>query len=67
MAALLGTQPADVRLAVELFVVDGMGAADVARLVGWPDAKTVYNRVSRALKSLRSRLEQEGIGPGDIE
>jgi len=66
LAAALASQPADVQLAVHLFVVEEMSAADVARLVGWPNAKAVYNRVSRTLAHLRVQLEREGIGPGDI-
>jgi RNA polymerase sigma factor (sigma-70 family) len=66
LAEALASQPADVRLAVELFVVERMSAADVARMVGWPNSKAVYNRVYRALASLRARLESEGIGPGDL-
>jgi RNA polymerase sigma factor (sigma-70 family) len=66
LAALLAAEPPDVRLAVELFVVERMSAADVARIVGWPNPKAVYNRVYRALDSLRARLESQGIGPGDL-
>ena len=66
LAAALASQPADVRLAVELFVIEGMSAAEVARTVGWPGAKTVYNRVYRALAALRETLEREGIGRGDL-
>jgi DNA-directed RNA polymerase specialized sigma24 family protein len=55
-----------VRLAVTLYVVEGVAAAEVARVVGWPDAKAVYNRVSRALARLRSGFEQEGLGPPDL-
>jgi DNA-directed RNA polymerase specialized sigma24 family protein len=66
LAAALASQPADVRLAVNLFVVEEMSASDVARLVGWPNAKAVYNRVSRALSHLRTQLEREGIGPDDL-
>jgi DNA-directed RNA polymerase specialized sigma24 family protein len=66
LAAALASQPADVQLAINLFVVEGMSAADVARLVGWPNAKAVYNRVSRALANLRIHLEGEGIGRGDL-
>lgn len=57
---------ADERLAVQLFVVDGMPADEVARLVGWPDAKTVYNRVRRALHRLRERLQRQGIPPAEF-
>jgi RNA polymerase sigma factor (sigma-70 family) len=66
LAAALASQAPDVRLAVDLFVVERLSAADVARVVGWPGPKTVYNRVYRALASLRSMLEAEGIGPGDL-
>jgi len=66
VAQALGTLPADLRLAINLFVVEQLPAAEVARLVGWPGAKTVYNRVSRALAQLRGDLEREGIGPGDL-
>jgi RNA polymerase sigma factor (sigma-70 family) len=66
IASALGTLPADVRLAVELFVVDRLPAARVASVVGWPNPKTVYNRVYRALEALRSHLERDGIEPGDL-
>lgn len=66
LAAALATQPADVRLAVQLFVVDELPAAEVARLAGWPNAKAVYNRVHRALGAMRATLEREGIGRGDL-
>jgi len=54
------------RLAVELFVVRGMPAADVARALGWPNAKAVYNRVYRALAALRASLERLGIRRDDL-
>lgn len=53
-------QPED-RLAVQLFVIDEMRAAEVARLLGWPNAKSVYNRVYRVLGVLRERLGSAGI------
>lgn len=56
----------DERLALDLYVVQQMAADDVARTVGWPDAKAVYNRVSRLLKSLRQKLSDEGVAPGDL-
>lgn len=58
--------PPDVRLAVMLYVVDRLPAVEVARLVGWPNAKAVYNRVTRALTRLRVQLEQAGIRAGDL-
>jgi RNA polymerase sigma factor (sigma-70 family) len=51
----------DERLAVQLFVVDELAAASVATIVGWPNAKSVYNRVSRALDRLRRELELLGV------
>lgn len=66
IARALSEHPQDVRLAVELFIVDRLSAAEVARAVGWPNEKSVYNRVYRALTALRSALEREGIGPGDL-
>lgn len=58
---VLRTLDPDVRLAVQLFVVDEMPAAEIARHVGWPDAKTVYNRVYRALAVVRKGLALRGI------
>lgn len=58
--------PADVRLAVQLFVVERLSAADVARTVGWPNAKAVYNRVHRTLRALRQELEERGLGRSDL-
>jgi RNA polymerase sigma factor (sigma-70 family) len=66
IAGMLASLSADVRLAVELFVVERMAAADVARTVGWPNAKAVYNKVYRALEGLRSHLERDGIGRHDL-
>lgn len=54
------------RAALQLFVVEGMPAAEVARLVGWSDAKAVYNRVYRLLKTLRLELQGRGIHAGDL-
>ena len=51
----------DERLAVQLFIVDELSAASVATIVGWPNAKAVYNRVSRALERLRRELETLGV------
>lgn len=54
----------DERLAVKLFVVDELPAADVARMVGWQNAKSVYNRVYRALAHLRLELGRLGLERG---
>ncbi|MBA3404513.1 MAG: sigma-70 family RNA polymerase sigma factor [Gemmatimonadaceae bacterium] len=61
LAAALELLPPDERLAVQLFIVDELPAAAVARAVGWPNAKAVYNRVYRALGVLRSELERLGL------
>jgi len=61
LAEVLDTLPADTRLAVQLFVIDELPAADVARALGWPNAKAVYNRVTRALSALRRALEGQGL------
>lgn len=63
--ALAKLAPED-RLAVQLFVIDDLSAAEVARLIGWPSAKTVYNRVSRALTAMRADFERRGIELRDI-
>jgi RNA polymerase sigma factor (sigma-70 family) len=63
--ALESLEP-DERLAVELFVVHEMPAAAVARTLRWPNAKAVYNRVYRALATLRTSLERQGIRREDL-
>jgi RNA polymerase sigma factor (sigma-70 family) len=57
----LETLSPDERLAIQLFVVDEVSAERVAAVVGWPNAKAVYNRVYRALASLREELERQGV------
>ena len=66
LARALETLPPDDRLAVQLYVVDEMPADQVARALGYPSAKTVYNRVYRALATIRTQLEQAGIWGGDL-
>lgn len=56
MSALRGF-PEDVQAATLLFVVDELSADDVARIVGWPGRKAVYNRVYRTLAAIRKELE----------
>jgi RNA polymerase sigma factor (sigma-70 family) len=62
----LAPRSPDERLALILFVVDEMPAGDVARAVGWSDAKAVYNRVYRLLKTIRRELLARGIQPDDF-
>ncbi|HEX6643729.1 MAG TPA: sigma-70 family RNA polymerase sigma factor [Gemmatimonadales bacterium] len=66
LASLLGRLSVEDRLAVQLFVVDELAAADVARIVGWQSPKMVYNRVSRALASLRRELLAQGLAREDL-
>ena len=51
----------DERLAIQLYLLDQLSASEVARRLGWPNAKSVYNCVYRALATLRERLERAGI------
>lgn len=64
LQAALATLPPDERLAVRLFIVDELPAVTVARTVGWPNAKAVYNRVHRALAVLRREVRRLGLEPG---
>ena len=64
-AAMQSLGPED-RVAVELYVIEDLPAQDIARILGWPSAKTVYNRVYRALAAIRAALEQAGIRRGDL-
>jgi RNA polymerase sigma factor (sigma-70 family) len=54
------------RVALQLFVVEELPAAAVAKILGLPNAKAVYNRVYRALAAVREHLEQAGIHRGDL-
>lgn len=60
LAKALATLTEQEREAIRLFVVEERSAAEVATAVGWAGAKTVYNRVQRALASMRAQF---GIGP----
>ena len=53
----LSSLSAEERVAVELYVVEEMPAEAVAKVMGWPNAKAVYNHVYRALDAMRKRLE----------
>lgn len=54
------------RVALRLYVVERLPAADVARVLGWPGPKTVYNRVYRSLMQLRAMLDGRGVTRGDF-
>lgn len=62
LEASLGVLSAGDRSAVLLYVVDGLPAEEVARLLGLSGPKTVYNRVYRALAAVRAALERAGLG-----
>ena len=64
-SALEGLSPED-RAAVQLYVMEDLPAADIARILKLSSAKAVYNRVYRALAALRAALEQAGIQRGDL-
>lgn len=66
IADVLSCLAPDERLALQLFVVEDIPAADVARAVGWPNAKAVYNRVYRSLAVMRQAFDREGIHRGDL-
>jgi RNA polymerase sigma factor (sigma-70 family) len=56
---------AEEQVAVKLYVVDGASAVDVGRILGWP-VKTVYNRVYRAMASVREQLLAAGLTRDDL-
>lgn len=62
----LASLGSDDRVVVELYVLEEMPATDVARIVGLPNAKAVYNRVYRALDRLREQLARAGIQWTDL-
>lgn len=66
VARALDSLPADERLALQLFVVDQVPAAEVARIVGWRNAKAVYNRIYRALGIMREGFKAQGIERADL-
>lgn len=63
----VATFPPAHRVALELFVIEGMAAAQVAHIVGWPNAKAVYNNIYRMLDALRVKLARAGVSSADFE
>jgi DNA-directed RNA polymerase specialized sigma24 family protein len=61
LSSVLEILAEDERLAVQLFIIDELPAERVARVLGWPNAKAVYNRVYRSLAVLRKELERRGV------
>jgi len=62
----LDALPAEDRVAVQLYIVEEMPAEHVARVLALPNAKAVYNRVYRALATVRASLERVGVHRGDL-
>lgn len=56
----LASLPAEDGAVVRLYVMEGLSASEVARLLDLPNAKAVYNRVYRALTALRTHLREAG-------
>ena len=63
---VLGSLEPEERVAVELFVLEELPAAEIARVLGLPNAKAVYNRVYRTLEALRARLNRAGVRKEDL-
>lgn len=66
LADLLSALSPEDRLAVQLYVVDGMPANQVAIALGYQGVKTIYNRVYRALAAMRASLERAGVRRDDL-
>lgn len=64
---VLADLPAEDRVLLGLYVVQGTPASAVARVLGLPGAKAVYNRAYRLLVALRARLDAGARGPGGEE
>jgi RNA polymerase sigma factor (sigma-70 family) len=60
---ILATLPEADRVLLQLYVVEGMSAAAVAKVTGLPNAKAVYNRSYRLMEGLRPRLREAGLEP----
>jgi len=58
--AMASLEPPD-RLLLQFYLIDELPARDVARMLGLPNAKAVYNRTYRLLADLRADLERRGF------
>jgi RNA polymerase sigma factor (sigma-70 family) len=65
LARALETLNVEDRVALQLYLIDGLSAPDVGRVLG-VTTKAVYNRVYRALASVREQLEGAGLSRGDL-
>jgi RNA polymerase sigma factor (sigma-70 family) len=62
--AMASLAPED-RLLLQFYLIDELPAREVARMLGMPNAKAVYNRTYRLLADLRVDLERRGFTPED--
>src|SRR5256886_173792 len=66
LAAALEALPPEDRLRRPPLLVRRKPAQPVARALGYPSVKTIYNHVYRAPPAIRTRLERAGIKEGDL-
>ena len=66
LEGVLGALPATDRAAVQMYVIDELAATEIARTLGLPNAKAVYNRVYRALEAVREALSRAGLAQEDL-
>jgi RNA polymerase sigma factor (sigma-70 family) len=62
----LGALGPEDRVIVELFVLEELSAEAVAKVLGLPNPKAVYNRAYRALAVVREQLERAGVRREDL-
>lgn len=59
---LLGELRPEERLLLQLKYESRLGADEIARIVGAPTAKAVYNRIARIIERLRSQAAEREVG-----
>jgi RNA polymerase sigma factor (sigma-70 family) len=62
----LGALGPEDRVIVELFVLEELSAEAVAKVLGLPNPKAVYNRAYRALAVVREQLQRAGVRREDL-
>jgi RNA polymerase sigma factor (sigma-70 family) len=66
MERALNALATDDRLIVELYFVEELPADTLAKVLGLPNAKAVYNRAYRALALVREQLQRAGVRREDL-
>jgi RNA polymerase sigma factor (sigma-70 family) len=66
MERALNVLASDDRLIVELYFVEELPADTLAKVLGLPNAKAVYNRAYRALALVREQLQRAGVRREDL-